>query len=552
MDPVPKSPAEEREIHLAEIEGLRARVAALDGLLADEISAKASLFRTVSEHQGRYLDLVESAPWIVARVDPGGRYVDANSHFAETLGRAVGEVLDRPVGSLGEGPGWEAAVMAFAQTDAPRSEPASVGLDLHGGRRSFLLLMHRPHPERAFTVLALDQTERDEALARAEASSRDKSMFLAVMSHELRTPMNGVLGLASLLRDTGLSDHQRGLVDTIEGTGTTLVRIINDVLDLSRAESGAVEFESVPFSVRQVVRTVTSTLAASCRSSSVTLTAELDENIPAWSTGDPHRLQQVLTNLVGNGLKFAPNGAVHVSVRAESSGQDRSSMTFSVEDDGIGIPPSEMDRLFEAFAQADSSVSRQYGGTGLGLTIARQIVRDMGGDISATSEPGRGTRFEFTVCLEHAAPPEIGPEAALPQGVDAVAHDGDAPLRVLVAEDNRVNQRVAVGMLEYLGHTVTLAANGAEALDALQEASFDLVLMDVNMPVLDGLEATRRIRSGSARCNKTPIVALTANAIEGDREVCLAAGMDGYLAKPFTKEELASVVSLFGSRVGSN
>ena len=543
MRPIPRSPAEERESLLLEVEALKARLGALESLLADEITAKASLFRTVTEHQGRYVDLVESAPWIVTRVNGRGCYIDSNSYFARSLGRMTEDVLDQSVGSLGEGPAWTEAVSAFAASSLYRSEPRSVPVSVHGEERSFLLMMYRPKAGPSFTILALDQTERDQALARAEASAEDKAMFLAVMSHELRTPMNGVLGLAALLKDTDLDEEQADLVSTIEKTGTTLVRIINDVLDLSKAENGAMEFESSAFSVEVIVQSVVATLGATARQSSARIEAAFGEGLPQLVLGDQHRIQQVLTNLAGNALKFAPGGLVRVEVERGPDHAGEAALTFRVVDDGIGIEPSELDRLFEAFTQADSSVSRHYGGTGLGLTISRLLVEGMGGQLAARSTPGEGSTFEFTLSFQLA---KSDPAEASPATAAALPATG--PMRVLVAEDNLVNQRVARGMLEILGHEVRVVSNGMEAVEAARGGGIDLILMDVNMPVLDGLEATRRIREAAGPEQGLPIVALTANAIEGDQQVCLDAGMDHYLPKPFAKDELAGAIQRVAAR----
>ena len=543
MQPIPRSPAEEREQLLQEISSLQTRLGALESMLAEEITAKASLFRTISEHQGRYVDLVESAPWIVARVDDQGSYIDANSYFVSSLGRSVDQVLDQPVGSLGEGPDWTAAVSDFAGSAQYRSDPCSIPVQVRGEARSFLLLMHRPKAGPSFTILALDQTERDQALARAESSAEDKAMFLAVMSHELRTPMNGVLGLAALLKDTQLDEEQSNFVSTIENTGETLVRIINDVLDLSKAENGAVEFESVPFSVQQTVRGVIATLGAAARQSSARLEAELPDELPDLVLGDHHRIQQVLTNLAGNALKFTPGGLVRIQVRCSDDEEDHAVLSFQVIDNGIGIEASELERLFEAFTQADSSVSRRYGGTGLGLTISKLLVEGMGGRISASSTPGEGSSFEFTLRLQRTSQAALPPTPDAPQPVVA-----SPSMRVLVAEDNIVNQRVAQGLLEKLGHEVTMVSNGLEAIEAVERGGADIVLMDVNMPVLDGLEATRRIRATPGPGSQLPIVALTANAIEGDQQVCLDAGMSFYLSKPFSKDELERAIRAVTAR----
>ncbi|MDG1490284.1 MAG: ATP-binding protein, partial [Planctomycetota bacterium] len=257
------------------------------------------------------------------------------------------------------------------------------------------------------------------------------------------------------------------------------------------------------------------------------------DDLPELVLGDQHRLQQVLTNLAGNALKFTPGGLVRVQVdRGEDDG-DQAVLNFRVIDNGIGIEDAELERLFEAFTQADSSVSRRYGGTGLGLTISKLLVEGMGGRISASSAPGKGSTFEFTLRLQRTKVAATSPalEAAPTTGTTA-------PMRVLVAEDNLVNQRVARGLLEKLGHNVAVVSNGLEAISAVERGEVDLILMDVNMPVLDGLEATRRIRAAAGPESGLPIVALTANAIEGDQQECLEAGMDFYLSKPFSKNEL--------------
>ena len=303
------------------------------------------------------------------------------------------------------------------------------------------------------------------------------------------------------------------------------------------------EFESAPFSVEAIVQSVVATLGPTARQSSAQLDAAFGEGLPQVVLGDEHRIQQVLTNLAGNALKFAPGGLVRVEVEQDADQGDDVALTFRVVDNGIGIESAELDRLFEAFTQADSSVSRHYGGTGLGLTISKLLVEGMGGQLSARSTPGEGSTFEFTLGFELA---KDHPAPSLPAADASVPAAG--PMRVLVAEDNLVNQRVARGMLEILGHEVQVVSNGMEAVEAAMGGGIDLILMDVNMPVLDGLEATRRIREAAGPERGLPIVALTANAIEGAQQVCLDAGMDHYLPKPFAKDQLAGAIQRVAAR----
>jgi signal transduction histidine kinase/CheY-like chemotaxis protein len=365
----------------------------------------------------------------------------------------------------------------------------------------------------------------------AEAANASKSAFLANMSHEIRTPMNGILGYADLALQSDSAQEQRECLQTILSSGDALLSILNDVLDLSKIESGKFDILNEPFSLRALLNEAGKVFAFRFREKGLAFELSVSDGLPDYLMGDALRLRQILLNLLGNAVKFTGEGSIGLSATGEQAG-NRISLRLSVSDSGIGIPLEKQHLIFEAFRQADDSTSKKYGGTGLGLSICTRLVELMGGKMELESAPGRGSCFSVLLSLA------VAEQNPVVQSTEQATSDLSEPLRILLAEDNPVNQKLAVKLLEKQGHTVTMASDGRRAVEAFIAGPFDLILMDVHMPGMDGLEATRRIRELEGNSARIPIIALTALAMAGDREICLAAGMDGFVAKPIRLNEL--------------
>ena len=395
--------------------------------------------------------------------------------------------------------------------------------------------------------LEIEKQRTEEARLEAETANEAKSAFVAMISHEIRTPMNGVLGMCELLRRTELNAKQTEYLDCTSGSAENLVELVNDILDFSKMEAGKLEIEVRPFSLQQLIKEVATLMRTQTDAKGLRLTVQKDESLATAYLGDGLRIRQILLNLLSNAIKFTPKGTVAVRVRkSDVSSNDKSHMIeFEVEDSGVGIAPDKVDHVFEPFAQEEISTTRRYGGTGLGLSICRTLAEMMGGTASATSEVGNGSTFRFSAILE---PTDQLPAETTPDEADETSKD-IVTRQVLLAEDNPVNQKVVTGLLEYRGHLVDVVTTGTDALEAIGDGAYDAVLMDIEMPVMDGLTAVGELRRREkSNGNHQWVVAITGHAMSGDRERFLAAGMDKHLVKPFKPQALFAAVEEVGSK----
>jgi signal transduction histidine kinase/ActR/RegA family two-component response regulator len=412
---------------------------------------------------------------------------------------------------------------------------------------SFFYEFSREFSERALKAEVCERIQSEKALSvakiTAEEANEAKSLFLANMSHEIRTPMNGVLGLGSLLSETEIDNVQREYVDNIMKSANSLMTLINDILDYSKIEANKITLEEIPFDLGSTVEAVVDVLRYEAKEKGLGLDLQIGSDVPGSLIGDPGRIRQILMNLVGNAVKFTAAGKVSVSVSVIGHIDNRVMLRFTIRDSGIGIPDDARPKLFQLFSQVDPGTTRRFGGTGLGLAISKRLTELMGGEIGFESEVGLGSSFWFTAAFGRSVggpQMEHRDEEPLSASKRSSPEDRASGLRILFAEDNRVNQMVFVRIIEKAGFSCVLAGNGVEAVEALKRKEYDLIFMDVQMPLLSGYDATRAIRALEADAGNgrhIPIIAMTASAMKGDREKCLECGMDDYLSKPVNREE---------------
>ncbi len=567
-------PAKAEEELLRELATLRERVAQLT---RSEAELRREL-QALTENEASWQSLAQNAPDIIMMVDRDGTIQFINRTVEGLcVSKVVGTTVYEYVPTDQHHVCRQSLEKVFGTGESDRYEV--VGRGPHGRQSCYLTRVapvRRDGKVVAATLVSADITERKraeealheakaetEALNRqlqksvshanrlateAEQASMAKSLFLANMSHEIRTPMNAVIGLADLLLRTDLSPKQREYVELVRGSADALMTIINEVLEFSKIEAGKHELRKVDFDLRATVTELSEVMAIEARQKGIELSTTIGPDVPPMVLGDPGRVRQILSNIISNAIKFTARGTVKVELSLDLEDDPQQVVRFTVTDTGIGVPQNKKNIIFSAFVQADASTTRKYGGVGLGLPIAKRLVQTMGGQIGVDSEPQKGSKFWFTLPFParpndnrslNGRPAET--EAATPSSIPP---GQKRPLRILLAEDNPSNQRVALMILEALGHEADGVASGAEAIKALQATAYDLVLMDVQMPEMDGFEATRMIRDqkSAVRDHAIPIIAMTAHASRRDRDMCLRAGMNDYLAKPVEPSQLARTI----------
>jgi PAS domain S-box-containing protein len=528
--------------------------------IAIDITERKRIEGALRESQEQVRSAFDFAPIGIGLVAPDGRWLQVNRALTQIVGYSEEELLSTTFQAITHPDDVDADLeqvrrMLDRSIESYQMEKRYLHKDGHivWVLLSTSLVWAENGAPLYFVAQIQDISERkrvDAELAAARdaalESARLKSEFLANMSHEIRTPMNGIIGMTGLLVDTPLNPEQREYAEIIRSSATALLTIVNDILDFSKIEAGKLVVERVDMDIVEVVEGTCGLLAERAREKGIELKTDVDAGIPSPLRGDPVRVRQILINLIGNAIKFTDAGRVRVTCTLERTSSSRLTIRFAVQDTGIGITAEALAGLFQPFTQADSSTTRKYGGTGLGLVISRRLAEIMGGALGAESRPGAGSTFWFVLPFELHRSSQVGDRRNAPAPAMTDIAEAAPAFRILVAEDNLVNQKVTVGQLSKLGYKADVVSNGLQVLEAHARNRYDLILMDCQMPMMDGFRATEEIRRREAGGPRTTIVALTANAMSGTRERCVASGMDRYITKPVDFNDLAALMAELG------
>ncbi len=528
-------------------------------LFGMDITERKQAEEALKSSEERLKILFEFAPDAYYLSDLKGTFIDGNKAAEDLLGYKKEEMIGKnflKLKVLAVQELLKASKLLVKNVQGKATGPDEFILNRKDGSQVSVEIRTYPVQIKDKTVvlgIARDITRRKkaedalyQAKASAEAANRAKSEFLANMSHEIRTPMNGIMGMTDLALDAGPTPELQKYLSNIKISAQSLLKILNDILDFSKIEAEKIEMEAIPFQLHHIIHEIISVQTLQAREKNLELIFGISPDTPHHLIGDPGRLRQIIINLISNAIKFTKKGGIRLTVEEESRTHSRSMLHFTVSDTGIGIPKSKQKQIFQAFSQADGSTTRQYGGTGLGLSISSQLVKLMGGQIWVKSKPGKGSDFHFTVKLEinHIQQEQINNKK---QTITSqISREQIQKYRILLAEDNLVNQMVAKRLLENQGHNITTARDGKEALGAFKKKSFDLVLMDIQMPGMDGFETTAAIRQRERKAKNStriPIIAMTAHVMKDDREKCMEAGMDGYISKPIDPESMMKTIN---------
>ena len=539
----------------------------IDGMIRTVNAVASDIKKDLADSRELFKTVFNNSPVAIIVADKEGRIIAWNPFTEKLLGLEREDLFNRPMGDLYSSAQWERIRALNARKRGEASDLETKIIKKDGSELDIRLSLSTVRDAERKIVGSIGilhdtsvqkRTEKMlmEAKKAAEAASDAKTMFLANMSHEVRTPMNTILGMVDLTLDTELTPEQRDNLLTVKNAADILLSLLNDILDLSRVEAGKIQLESIEISIDRIMRSVCKTMDILARNKGLSLKWVTDENVPDLVKGDPVRIRQILVNLINNAIKFTPKGEIQVEAKVGSVDGRKCTLLFSVIDQGIGIDKDKQEKIFDAFTQEDIYTTRQFGGTGLGLSICKKLLELMGGSIWVESKKGKGSAFFFNIPFQTVDKDEV-PEALQEDSIESQLLEQikrksqevkikKEHLHILLAEDNIVNQRMTQRMLEKKGWQVTIANHGQEVLDLLDGNHFDLILMDAQMPVMDGLEATKRVRQQEKTMERhIPIVGLTARAMTGDRKKCLDAGMDGYVSKPIDRVQLFETIESF-------